>query len=122
MKRPRNFRSADPVAYLTTRLCERFDVVDVEPIQARGDARLEVVMRKKLAEGGCGCRKAFRDADAGARKLSDHLAKRGVLSAYRLDVVHSQLIEWNDVCRLAHCSPIAPRRLAAAREDAILSC
>ncbi len=117
---------SDPAADLGARTGERSDVVDIEGREPRSDARLEFVVREKLPERKGRRRKPAGDADAGAGKLSDHFAERGVLSAHLLDGGHSQAVEWNDPCPVAHCSPNAPLAPAAARKtarkDAILPC
>ncbi len=53
---------------------------------------------KGVRRGG----EAAGHAHAGAGQLADHLAEGGVLAADRLDVGHSQLLEWNYI-RLILC-------------------
>ena len=59
-------------------------------------AGVEAALREKVAVSLGRRRKAARHADAGAGELADHFAKRRILAADLLDVIHAQLFKVDD--------------------------
>jgi hypothetical protein len=100
----RERRRQDPLADACADGRERLDVVDVQRCQFLGDAGSKALVLQEVSISLCRSREAVRHFYAGLRKVTDHLAERGVLAADGLDVVAAESGERN--CVRGHCDAV----------------
>src|ERR1700722_10093637 len=74
------------------------DIVDIEVGQLGPDTGVQASLFQKLTVGVRRGGETGRDLDAELGESTDHFAERGVFTAYRLDIVHSKLLEGDHVC------------------------
>ena len=91
-------RGQNPGADLRADRRELLHIVDVQRLQRSCDAIRESFMLQEVAIGLRSRRESRRHDDAERRKVADHLAERGILASYRLNVMAANLLERNRVC------------------------
>ncbi len=98
----RQWRLEYPLADLRARRSQRGHVIDVETGEHLFNSARQSVRRQNLAIRGRGGGEASRNPHTGLSKLADHLAQRGILAAYAVDVGHAKFIKRYDEAWLAH--------------------
>ena len=93
VQRRRELGIHHPLANLGAGLSQGIDVIDVEFVQRSIDAVVQTTLLEKFPIGLCSGCKATGNRYAGVGQVADHFTKRGVLAAYTLDVVNTQLLE-----------------------------
>ncbi len=98
----RERRGLDPAADLRAAPGERFDVVGIQPLQARLDTRRQAACCQEFAERRGGGGKTTGHPDSRLGELDYHLAQRCVLPSDALDVSHSEPVEIHHVFEPSH--------------------
>ena len=96
LERRRQRLRLDPAANLGAGVGERAHVVGVERRQPLRDSPCQAAFGEEGAKGMRRGREAAGDADPRLAQLADHFAEGCVLAADRLDIGHSQGVEWCD--------------------------
>ena len=102
----RERRIFDPAADFRTGSGKRLHIINIERLEAFMNAVLKTAFAQEEAEGLSRRGEAVGNADAGARKLAEQLAERGVLAADAINVRHAKLAEGENVATLYHFYPL----------------
>ena len=98
----RERRRLDPAADLRSAAPERFDVVRIQSLHARLDARRQAARCEEFAERLGGGGKAAGHPDSNFGELDYHFAQRCVFPSDPLGVSHSEPIEIHHVFEPGH--------------------
>ena len=98
----RKRRFLNPFADVGACLSKCFDILNIKPGQALGDAVFKTAFLQKKTEGFSSRGKAVGNTDAGARKLTEQFAERSILSADAVDVRHAKLTKRKNIAALNH--------------------
>ena len=78
------------------------DIVRIKRGETIGDLAIKRGRGKEVAKSLGSRRKAARDANPRVRQLTDHLTQRSVLTPYRVDIRHAELLERNHIRHSGH--------------------
>ena len=88
-----------PLADLRADPQQRFDVVDIEPVQGGIDPLGQTLVGEEFAVSGGRGGESARHPNTGGGQLADHFAERSILPAHVPDIGHAQVVECNYVPR-----------------------
>src|SRR5690606_34918547 len=81
----------DPLADLRAGLGQGVDIIHIQGVEGSMDTIVQTALLEEIPIGLCGSGKATRYGYTGTGEVADHLAQRGVLAPYSLNIVIAEL-------------------------------